>query len=122
MLYFIFLQVGIISSMSFEDRIVIGTYSGIFLFALIVWLVFKKSGLEKKIQNATYKSISEKMGHTGRWISEEEYNRMVSKKLIKKIGDYNVYEGKPIDIEIFEKEQKEGTIYVEFRKLQVDCK
>lgn len=50
----------------------------------------------------------------GRWMSEDEYNKMVETKQVQMSGDNKVHVANPASIEAFGKQAPKGSVYVEF--------
>ena len=50
----------------------------------------------------------------GRWMSQDEYDKMVASGKVQMSGDNKVHVANPADINAFGKQAPEGSIYVEF--------
>ncbi|OOM43832.1 hypothetical protein CBEIJ_38290 [Clostridium beijerinckii] len=50
----------------------------------------------------------------GRWMSQEEYEKMVKTGQVQMSGDNKVHVANPADIDAFSKQAPKGSIYVEF--------
>ena len=50
----------------------------------------------------------------GRWMSQEEYDKMISTGKVQMSGDNKVHVANPADINAFEKQAPNGSLYVEF--------
>ena len=50
----------------------------------------------------------------GRWMSQDEYNKMVASGKVQMSGDNKVHVANPADINAFGKQAPKGSIYVEF--------
>ena len=81
-----------------------------------------KANAADAYQSATEKKSVKKDGsesgtnttRVGRWMSQDEYNKMVASGKVQMSGDNKVHVANPADINAFGKQAPKGSIYVEF--------
>ncbi len=110
------IYLGSILELTFEERIIRGTYAGIFLCALIVFLIVKKSGLDEKMYrffSVKFKSDAKEL--YGFWTTTEEYNEMLDNGAIELSDNRKIFlKGKPVGYNTSFRKKGQYIIYVEF--------
>ncbi|NRT79266.1 RHS repeat-associated core domain-containing protein [Clostridium beijerinckii] len=66
------------------------------------------------IGNMTKGAAKAETTRVGRWMSQEEYEKMVKTGQVQMSGDNKVHVANPADIDAFSKQAPKGSIYVEF--------
>lgn len=121
------LTIAAVSSGNTKAALVYGTFS--ILSFITFCQAFKVNGsvtitgdkgtAKAEVKNAGAEDVSASKGGSGttkvgRWMSEDEYNKMLRTEQVQMSGDNKVHVANPADIDAFGKQAPKGSVYVEF--------
>ena len=86
----------------------------VYNFEVADWHTYYVSGMGVLVHNSCGAKGGSDTTRVGRWMSEDEYNKMYNTGQVQMSGDNKVHVANPADIDAFGKQAPKGSVYVEF--------